>query len=31
MKLTVTYKDRKIETTLDDNDSINTLKKQLEQ
>lgn len=30
MKLIVTYKDRKIETIIDDNDTVSILKKQLE-
>lgn len=30
MKLTVNYKDRKIEVLIDDNDTLNMLKKHLE-
>lgn len=30
MKLLIAYKDRKIETIIDDNDTVNVLKKQLE-
>lgn len=30
MKLLITFKDRKIETIVDDNDSVSILKKQLE-